>query len=77
MTVKAQTELVNNGANVNVRFVSSIPSKNLNGLRFKIEVIDQDGTVRKTGIINTVKAYKRIVSKVDNKLHFNEAAEVF
>ena len=40
MTVKAQTELVNNGANVNVRFVSSIPSKNLDGLRFKIEVID-------------------------------------
>lgn len=73
LSVKAQSELVN--GNVNVRFVSSVASANLDQVRFKIEVIDGENI--KTGKITTKKVYEEIAVNDGGKVIFTDPKTVF
>lgn len=72
LTIKAQSELVNNGENVNVRFISSVPSVNLEILRFKLEVLDGENPKEK--FLYTSKVYNSIVA---DGLRISDAKDVF
>ena len=61
LTMKAQSK-IDEDRNVDVRFISSVGSANLENVKFKIEILDANNTVTKTGTIKTTKAYKSIVA---------------
>ena len=75
LSVKAQSEI--KGDKVNVRFLSSIPSINLETLRFKVEILNSDGTASKTGYINTNRVFETVVSKETNDVVANNPSVVF
>lgn len=77
LSVKAQTELVSDGAKVNARFVSTVPSKNLDDLKFKVEVLDENLNATRTAFTTTNKAYKQIASTDESAVYFNKPAETF
>ena len=72
LSVKAQSQIV--GDVINVRFLTSIASTNLEALRFKIEILNSDGTVNKTGFVNTNRVFGSVVA--DN-VEISNAADVF
>ena len=76
LTVKSQSKVNRKGNHdyIDVRFVSSVPSINLDGLRFIIEIL---GDKPRIGYINTRQVYQTIVSALDNKVYFNKPHEVF
>ena len=80
LSVKAQSELIDYSETerrVNVRFVSSVPSANLDKLKFIVEVLDENGEVSRTATINTTKVYKEIASKNEGKVYFQSPKDIF
>lgn len=62
LSVKAQSTITTNdkGEEVaNVRFISSVSSLNLEGLRFKVEVLNKDGSIR-ANKVDIDKVYRNI-----------------
>ena len=72
LTVKAQTEIVEGKANV--RFISSVASGNLEKVRFKIEIINENNSVTKMNNIYTTKAYGEIIA---DGVQITSASNVF
>lgn len=85
LSIKAQSEKFTDEKGmekVNVRFISSVPSANLDRLSFKVEILDDDGNASKTAKVYTNKAYGAIVadgvSITDAKNVFdNQVSEYF
>ena len=72
LSVKAQSQVV--GDVINVRFLTSIASTNLEALRFKVEILNSDGTVKKSAFVNTNRVFGSVVA--DN-VEISNAASVF
>ena len=80
LRVKAQTEVVTDDSGsrkVNVRFVSSVASENLEQVRFKVEVLNTDGVVTKTGYVTTNKVYEQIAVNDGGSVIFENPQEIF
>lgn len=75
LQVKAQSEV--NGDSANVRFISSVASENLAKIRFKIEVMNENGEVVKTGNTYSRTVYSEIKSRENNQVIVNDPKVVF
>ena len=75
LQVKAQSDL--NGDTANVRFISSVASENLAKIRFKIEVMNENGEVVKTGNTYSRTVYSEIKSRENNQVIVNDPKVVF
>ena len=72
LSIKAQSALAEDG-DLNVRFITSIPSVNLEKLKFKVEVLYPDGT-SKAKDVKTNRVFGSIVAK---GVSISDAAKVF
>ena len=72
LSVKAQSALADDG-DLNVRFITSIPSVNLEKLKFKVEVLYPNGD-RKAKDVKTNRVFGSIVAK---GVSISDAAKVF
>ena len=78
LRVKAQSEKFTDEAGtekVNVRFVSSVASTNLEQVGFKVEVINGDKI--RTNSVKIDKVYKKIAENINGEILFKEPQEVF